>query len=219
MYYYLPIKSILPTAKGIMIKSIFLFYCFTYLLPTTILYSQDLSPENIFEKVNNAVVVVLAYDYEGKLAKQGSGVVLNDKGYIVTNYHILAECDKIEIKHYDKVIPYVDIIGVDVEKDILILKIKREIIPSLKIADSDKLKVGQRVYAIGSPLGFENTISEGIISGLRNYDELNRNFIQITASLSTGSSGGAVVDSKGELIGISTLTVRGGQNLNFIIPN
>ena len=71
---------------------------------------------------------------------------------------------------------------------------------------------------LGSPLGFENTISEGIISGLRSYDETGKNFIQITASISPGSSGGAVVNDKGELIGISTLTVKEGQNLNFAIP-
>ena len=67
-------------------------------------------------------------------------------------------------------------------------------------------------------MGFENTISEGIISGLRSYEELKRNFIQITASISSGSSGGAVVNDKGELIGISTFTIKGGQNINFAVP-
>ena len=78
-------------------------------------------------------------------------------------------------------------------KDILILKIKERKFAAIKIGDSKKLNVGQRVYAIGSPLGFENSISEGIISGLRNYAEIGKNFIQITASISSGSSGGAVV--------------------------
>jgi len=86
------------------------------------------------------------------------------------------------------------------------------------ICKSSSLKVGQKVYAIGSPLGFENSMSEGIISGLRNYDEMERNLIQITASISPGSSGGAVVNDKGELIGISTLSAKEGQNLNFAIP-
>jgi S1-C subfamily serine protease len=98
------------------------------------------------------------------------------------------------------------------------LKINTKKFHAIKIGNSDNLKIGQRVYAIGSPLGFENTISEGIISGLRNYDVLQRDFIQITASISSGSSGGAVVNDKGELIGISTLTAKEGQNINFAIP-
>jgi tetratricopeptide (TPR) repeat protein len=181
-------------------------------------YSQSLSAEKIYEKVSNAVVIIHAYDYNDSLTKQGSGVVLNDKGYVVTNYHVLSGCERLEILHGKEIVPYVDIIGIDVEKDILILKIKAKKFPAVKISDSKTLKIGQRVYAIGSPMGFENTISEGIISGLRSYDELRRNFIQITASISSGSSGGAIVNDKGELIGISTLTVKEGQNINFAIP-
>ncbi|HSW53881.1 MAG TPA: tetratricopeptide repeat protein [Ignavibacteriaceae bacterium] len=182
------------------------------------LYSQTLSAEQIYEKVKDAVVVILAYDYADELAAQGSGVVLNDKGYVVTNYHVLSGNERLEIMHGDEIIPYVDIIGIDVEKDILILKIEEKKFPSVKLGDATKLKVGQRVYAIGSPLGFENTLSEGIISGLRSYAEINKNYIQITASISPGSSGGAVVNDKGELIGISTSTIEEGQNLNFAIP-
>jgi hypothetical protein len=182
------------------------------------LNSQTLSAEQIYEKVKDAVVVILAYDYSDELAAQGSGVVLNDKGYVVTNYHVLSGSERLEIMHGEDIIPYVDIIGIDVEKDILILKIEEKKFPAMKLGDAKKLKVGQRVYAIGSPKGFENTISEGIISGLRSYEELSKNYIQITASISPGSSGGAVVNDKGELIGISTLTVKDGQNLNFAIP-
>ncbi len=180
--------------------------------------SSGLSAEQIYEKVSGAVVIIHAYDYNDELTKQGSGVVLNDKGYVVTNYHILSGNERLEILHGKEIIPYVDIIGIDVEKDILILKIKEKKFPAVKIGDSKTLKIGQRVYAIGSPMGFENTISEGIISGLRSYDELRRDFIQITASISSGSSGGAVLNDKGELIGISTLTVKEGQNINFAIP-
>lgn len=184
----------------------------------SIFYSQTLTAEQIYKKINNTVVVVHAYNSNNELVKQGSGVVLNEKGYIVTNYHVLSGCDRIEILHNKEIVPYVDIIGIDVEKDILILKIKAKKFPAIKLGDSKDLNIGQRVYAIGSPLGFENTISEGIISGLRSYEEYDKNYIQITASISPGSSGGAVVNDKGELIGISTLTVEKGQNLNFAIP-
>lgn len=181
-------------------------------------YSQTLTAEQIYKKINNTVVVVHAYNKNNVILKQGSGVVLNDKGYVVTNYHVLEGCDRIEILHNNEIVPYADIIGIDVEKDILILKIKAKKFPAIKLGDSEKLNIGQRIYAIGSPLGFENTISEGIISGLRSYTEYEKNFIQITASISPGSSGGAVVNDKGELIGISTSTMKEGQNLNFAIP-
>lgn len=179
---------------------------------------QSLTAEQIYKKVSGAVVVVHAYNDNDELAAQGSGVVLNDKGYVVTNYHVLSGNSKLKILHGKEIIPYVDIIGIDVEKDILILKIEAKKFPAIKTGDSKSLNIGQRVYAIGSPMGLENSISEGIISGLRSVDELKRNFIQITASISPGSSGGAVVNDKGELIGISTLTAKVGQNLNFAIP-
>ena len=153
-----------------------------------------------------------------RLIKQGSGVIIKDKGFIVTNYHVFAGGEKIEVVHNNKVIPYAEIIGIDIDKDVVILKLDDKKYPKIKIGDSKNLVVGQRVYAIGSPLGLENTISEGIISGLRSYDEMGRRFIQMTASISHGSSGGAVVNDRGELLGISTLTAKEGQNLNFAIP-
>jgi tetratricopeptide (TPR) repeat protein len=180
--------------------------------------SQELKGEEIYAKINNAIVTIYASDATDKILSQGSGVVLNDKGWIVTNYHVYAGADKLVVKLKDKIIEYTSIVGLDVEKDILILKIKDNTFQSIKIGNSDLLKVGQKIYALGSPLGFENTITEGIISGLRYYKKEAKNFIQISAAISHGSSGGAVVDSKGELIGISTLTVTEGQNLNFAIP-
>ena len=210
-------EYILAPSNSVLFK--FNIYIFTLLLfYSSNIYTQNLSAEQIYKKVSDAVVVIHAYDYNNNLSKQGSGVVLNDKGYVVTNYHVLEGCERLEILHKKKIIPYVDIIGIDVEKDILILKIDRKKFSSIKIGNSKNLNIGQRVYAIGSPLGFENTISEGIISGLRNYDETGKSFIQITASISAGSSGGAIVNDKGELIGISTFTAKEGQNLNFAIP-
>lgn len=179
---------------------------------------QSLSAEKIYQKVKDAVVVVFGYNSDDELISQGSGVVLNDKGYVVTNYHVLEGCERLEIMHDNDEIPYADIVGIDPDKDILIIKIYDKRFPSIKLGNVQSLKVGQRIYAIGNPMGFENTISEGIISGLRNFQESGINYIQITASISHGSSGGAVVNDKGELIGISTSTIEDGQNLNFAIP-
>lgn len=219
-------SSIIISIEGkTMIKN-YDFYCIKIIVISFIniiilsneISSQSLSAEKIYKKVSDAVVVIYAYDSNNKRSSQGSGVVINDNGYVVTNYHVLAFNDRLEVLHNNEIVPFVDIIGIDVEKDILILKIDEKKFPAIKIGDSKSLNIGQRVYAIGSPLGFENTISEGIISGLRRYEEAGKDYIQITASISAGSSGGAVVNDKGELIGISTLTATEGQNINFAIP-
>ncbi len=201
-----------------MLKKIILQLFILFLLIPLNLFSQSLTAEQIYKKVSGAVVVIHAYNANNELVKQGSGVVINNKGYVVTNYHVLEGCERLEIIHNNEVIQYVDIIGIDVEKDILILKIDAKYFPLVKIGNMQKVNIGERIYAIGNPLGLENTISEGIVSGLRNDETTGRNFIQITASISPGSSGGAVVNEKGELIGISTLTLNEGQNINFAIP-
>jgi len=190
---------------------------FSFLAPK-IIFSQSLTAQEIYEKVNDAIVVIIAYDFEGKPIKQGSGVVINDSGLILTNYHVFSECEKLSVYHNNELINYSTIEVADVDNDILILKIYESKFKKIDIGNSENVKVGEQIYAIGSPLGYENTISEGIVSGLRNTDADNRNLIQITASISQGSSGGAIVNSKGELIGISTFQNKSGQNLNFAIP-
>lgn len=205
------------TGRQIFLKSIFTIL-FIPIFPLNSANSQELTSEEIFSNSKDAVVVIYAYDYDGLKDSQGSGVILKEKSIIVTNFHVFAGNEKLEIKHNDSLINYSEIIGVDIEKDILILKIEDNNFPAIPIGKSDEIKVGQRVYTIGSPMGFENTMSEGIVSGFRNIgEEVKNDYIQITASISPGSSGGAVLNSKGELIGISTMTSKNGQNLNFAI--
>jgi len=123
------------------------------------------------------------------------------------------------IKHKKKQITDVEILAVDVNKDMMLLKIPENIFPPVKLAKIDKLNIGEIVYAIGSPKGYENTISEGIVSGIRETSDSSMSYIQVTCPLSEGSSGGAIVNSKGELIGISTYVTGGqAQNINFAIP-
>ena len=187
-------------------------------LLSTYNYSQQtFTPEQIYKIVEHSIVVVNGYDSNNILLKQGSGVIIDENGRIVTNYHVLSGCDNIKVKIGRDIISQADIIGADIEKDVLVIKVSGEKLSPIKIGNDKSLNVGQIVYAIGNPMGLENTISEGIISGLRSYNE-NRNLIQITASISEGSSGGAVVNEEAELIGMSTATIKEGQNLNFAIP-
>jgi S1-C subfamily serine protease/cytochrome c-type biogenesis protein CcmH/NrfG len=201
-------------------KYITLLFIFVTFLPKHS-HSQDLTAEQIFEKVNDAIVVVYSYGFDGLKHAQGSGIILNNKGIIVTNYHIYAGCERLEIKRRDTLIINSGIIGASIEKDILIIKIDDNNYPEIHVSEESTLKVGQKVYAVGSPLGFENTMSEGIVSGLRElkeFEERKNEFIQITASASPGSSGGAVLNSRGELIGMIRMGVDEGENLNFAIP-
>lgn len=184
------------------------------------LFAQDELPaDKIFEKVDNSIVVVLAYDKEGNVS-QGSGVVIDNDGTIVTNHHVCKDAGRIEIKHYSKEIKNVYVYKYDEIKDILFLKISdnsyKTMITPITLGNSAQLKPGQRVYAVGSPEGYENSISEGIISGFRT-DENNVKLIQMTTPITEGSSGGAVVNAKGELVGLSVSGQHEG-NLYFAIP-
>lgn len=192
------------------------FFTFLMFVGATRTLAQNLSADQIYAKTTNAIVTIYTFDKNDNAISQGSGVVLNQKGWVVTNYHVFDGADKIVIKHEKKIVSFSEIIAYDREKDILILKIVDRSFPSIPIGNSDMLKIGQKIYAIGSPLGFENTISEGIVSGLRQSQK--NNFIQISAAISPGSSGGAVLNAKGELVAITTSTIAKGQNLNFAIP-
>jgi tetratricopeptide (TPR) repeat protein len=105
----------------------------------------------------------------------------------------------------------------DIENDVAILKIDGKNFPTVKLGDLEKAQIGEKVFVISSPQGFENTISEGILSGIRRVDE-TRKVLQITAAISPGSSGAPVFNSKGEAIGIATFLVAEAQNINFAMP-
>ncbi|MBW8049369.1 MAG: tetratricopeptide repeat protein [Cytophagales bacterium] len=189
-------------------------------------FGQFKKAEKIYKKINDGVVRIYTYHQNNTLHGQASGVIIKKKNWIVTNYHILGDAEVIYAEHEGKSVKLDSVIAMDPDKDILVLQMSKpddanqyKSIPNIRIGNSNDLKVGQKIYAIGSPYGFENTITEGIISGFRTSFDSKQNFIQISAPISSGSSGGAVVNIKGELIGISTLIIKGetAQNLNFAI--
>ena len=178
---------------------VFLFYS----LPGN---SQTLKPEEIFEMYNKSIVVIYPVDFNGQVTGQGSGVILKDKGLLITNFHVFSGAEKMIVVHGDDTLNYDGIIGVDVDKDIVIARLEGYECSNIPVGNSDEIKVGEEVYAIGSPLGLENTITKGIVSGYRkSLGEIKSTLIQIDASLSPGSSGGAIFNSKGEIIGITAL--------------
>ena len=140
----------------------------------------------------------------------GSGVIISADGYIVTNNHVVADAEKIEITLHDKRLLTAKVIGLDPNTDVALIKIDAENLPTLSFANSDELKVGEWVVAVGNPFNLESTVTAGIISAIgRSINILEgkapiESFIQTDAVVNPGNSGGALVNTKGDLIGINT---------------
>jgi S1-C subfamily serine protease len=181
---------------------------------------ENLTIPQIVQEWGDSVVLVKSFGKEGEQIGLGSGFVITRKGGIITNYHVVESAFSVTIglsngKSYNNV----SYITGDSSIDIVVLNIdaKDEILTPLIIGDSDNLQVGEQVLAIGNPYGWRNTLSDGLISGIREIEGLK--LLQITAPISPGSSGGALFNMKGEVIGITTIaSLWGAQNLNFAVP-
>ncbi len=154
----------------------------------------------------------------------GSGVIVDaTKGYVLTNSHVVDQAETIKVRLIDDREFDAKLIGKDPETDVAVLQIKAENLKALTLADSDKLEVGDFVVAIGSPFGLRTTVTSGIVSGLgrQGMGEGYQDFIQTDASINPGNSGGALVNLRGELVGVpSQILSRSGGNIGigFAIP-
>jgi serine protease DegS len=154
----------------------------------------------------------------------GSGVIVDDGGHIVTNYHVIANAGAIRVQLADGRIATPQVVGVDPDSDLAVLKIDLSNLPVITFGRSDQLRVGDVVLAIGDPLGLSQTVTHGIVSatargqlGITTFED----FIQTDAPINFGNSGGALVDSDGALIGINTAIVAkslGVEGIGFAIP-
>lgn len=173
-----------------------------------------LSAQEIFKRVSPSVMVVESLDAEGKVNKLGSGVVIA-AGQVITNRHVVEDGVSFRVEHGHKKWT-AKLVKVDPDRDLAELSVGGLEAPAVTVLDSSKLAVGETVYAIGSPEGLELTISEGLISGLREFDK--GRVIQTSAAISPGSSGGGLFDAQGRLVGITTFYLKEGQSLNFALP-
>jgi serine protease Do len=171
-----------------------------------------LTPDQVYEKVRDSVVVVKSYDQKGKLVGFGSGVVI-PSGDVVTNYHVIARGSRYEISRAGKTNAATKKIY-NRDNDLALLSAQCLVATPVFLGQANGLKVGERVYAVGSPEMLELSISEGIVSQLRGGVPP---LIQTTAAISPGSSGGGLFNAEGELVGITTFKWR-GENLNFALP-
>jgi serine protease Do len=165
-------------------------------------------------------------DEEHKEQQGGTGFIISDDGYIATNYHVIESADKVEVRLSNRERTTARIVGRDPATDLALLKIdvKQRLTP-LALGDSDRLRVGEWVMAIGDPLNFDKSVTVGVVSAKGRYgltgDAATRsfeNFIQTDAAINSGNSGGPLINVNGEVIGINTAMFRPAQNIGFAVP-
>jgi len=156
----------------------------------------------------------------------GSGVIVSQEGHILTNHHVVANMDKIEVQLTDGRVELAHLVGSDEQTDIAVLKISAEKIEALRLGNSDEVRVGQMVFAVGSPFGLQETVTQGIISakGRRAMTDSGVEFLQTDAAVNQGNSGGPLINLKGEIIGINSAIFSNSQEgswlgISFAIPS
>ncbi len=191
--------------------------------------------KTISEQVNNLNYDPFAEWFYGPQKRQqnysqegsGSGVIISDDGYIVTNNHVVAGADKIEVVLNDRRTYTGEIVGADASTDVALIRIKEKNLPFLSYGNSELVRVGEWALAVGNPFNLESTVTAGIISakGRSNILDVNKrpieSFIQTDAAVNPGNSGGALVNTNGELIGINTAIASNNgayQGYSFAVP-
>src|ERR1035438_3803108 len=181
--------------------------------------SLDLDIPAIAREANGSVVSIVVSDKDGHPLAQGSAFLISKDGQVVTNYHVIRNGSSAVVKFPDSTLFAVDgVLVTHEDRDVTIIKVRGNGFKALTLGDSDRLRVGEEVVAIGNPLSLESTVSNGIVSAFRTDENEGGKFVQITAPISPGSSGGPLFNMAGEVVGITTSHLVGGDNLNFAIP-
>jgi S1-C subfamily serine protease/tetratricopeptide (TPR) repeat protein len=180
-----------------------------------------LSPDVLFARAAPAVVRINVSDGAARPLGHGTGFFVSADGLVVTNYHVIDGANYATIERSDGGVLRVEgVVALDGASDLVLLKVTpadATPLPTLPVGPSEPPRVGTTVYAIGHPLGLRNVLSEGLVSGLGDARRGQR-FIQTTAAISPGSSGGPLMTADGVVVGVTTATVRDAQNLNFAMP-
>lgn len=195
-------------------KAILLAFLLTIIVIPKAVFAIE--PKEIAKKVFPSVVLLTMNDKNGNPMSLGSGFVIQ-KDVVATNLHVIrgATSGTAKLVGQNGEVGLDGVIALDEKHDLVLLKTSLNP-PALAINDKASAEVGETIFAVGNPQGLEGTFSQGIVSGLRNTPE--GRWIQITAPISPGSSGGPVLNSLGEVIGIAVATLKSGQNINFAIP-
>lgn len=173
--------------------------------------SAPLSPADIAAHALPAVVTIRT---AGSL---GTGFVVRSDGWIATNMHVIVGGPRVKVTlRGDRELDVVELLAASPEYDLALVRVEAHGLPFLSLGDSDAMRPGDPVVAIGNPLGLEDTVSNGLISARRKVD--GGEVLQISAPIAPGSSGGPIFNDRGEVIGIATAILQGGQNINFGVP-
>jgi S1-C subfamily serine protease len=181
----------------------------------------------VAETVGPAVVsITVGKSLPGHFGEQtgaGSGVVIAPDGYIVTNHHVVNQTQRLTVMFTDGSQSEATLVGKDPATDLAVIRSNAADLPYASLGDSEQLRAGQLVIAIGNPLGFQSTVSTGVVSALgralrSQQGRLIENIIQHTAPLNPGNSGGPLVDSRGRVVGINTAIIAMAQGIGFAIP-
>lgn len=190
---------------------------FSYLFFALEANAADLT--KLVKKVQPSVVTVFSYNSAGKLLVQGSGFLVDERGDLITSRHIIQNAARIEVKaHGGKAYPGATVVAQDELSDLALVAVGRRIGSARPLRIQRRLPdVGEKIVVVGTPLGFSDSVSDGIVSGLREIEGSGL-VGQMTAPISAGSSGSPVVNLKGEVIGVTKSQRLDGQNLNFFVP-
>lgn len=199
-------------ARMKIVFSILLIIIFSFNFLAFAVTSQEIA-ENTFP----SVVLMLMRDENNQPLSLGSGFFVEDN-IVATNFHVLSNAQNgyVKVVGKDKKYSIEGILASDEKRDLVLVKIEKDGFPVLPKGNSTSLSVGEKVYAAGNPMGLEGTFSDGIISGIRQFEE--GSLLQITAPISPGSSGGPILNQEGKVIGLAVATYQDGQNLNFAVP-
>lgn len=164
-----------------------------------------------------AVVTLIALDRNDQPLSLGSGFLISRSGVVATNAHVVEAASRVVVRWRGQSGTAHRVLSFDPKYDVITLQTSFPSTPAVALGDSDAVTIGEDVIALGSPQGLEGTVSTGILSGIRDLDGIR--FLQITAPISPGSSGGPIFNIRGHVVGIATATLAKGQNLNFELPS
>ena len=177
--------------------------------------ADAINAETIIAKVMPAIVAIRADTPEG--ITTGTGFLVDSTGVIVTNLHVIEGATHVAIKlHSGEQYTQIRVASFDQDRDLAIIRLPGFSLPTVSLGNSDNVKVGATVYAIGNPLGLEESVTKGIVSSIRVRDNGTK-VIQTDSAASPGNSGGPLINEQGEVIGVVTYKISSGENLNFAV--